>query len=591
MNVMSNAQRACATDAALMELAAELAYDSGVISWETKADGSMSMASFLNQCAEAGVGAGRYRGADGSVDTKAMCEAYAKTDPRFQILYTAYSQGADNPNFPDASKVEILDINGYNGAVTTRSIGENGESVYTVAFCGTRAQAAEWNTNADGMMGESSIPQRDASQYFDIMAEKYMLNDPDAKVIVIGHSNGGNKAMYVGLDSENRGLIDQVVALDGQGMSDKGLERLQQNDDFTSQKDKIMLICGENDYVSRLNQFVPKDQQYFVSSRHSAADEGFGEAFMNDHKVEHMFQNSGDTFLPVLASETDQGALSAFTERLYAELEQKLSPAEYAHMCRVVMGLMQGDESVTYDDILMLIGYAGETAVDVLYDTPEGQALWEYLPQTLLDGEKLSGTDGAVYLFSLWALSIPEDSPSLQVINAALKILGFDGIPNLDQILSKHLELARKIATYRDKLDSFLYSNFGIGDSPNTRSPSSYAAEYEEIDVDTARLRAMTEDLWTVFNKLNRAYIKTHAAYNALYAHCSVFGQIAGQLGEMLTFRAGTAKKAFDSMDDAREYVRAINDAVGQIADHLERAELAAKSYGDLGAPTQGGGA
>lgn len=503
MNTMSNGLRQQATNAGLMQLTAELLSYSDATSWDI--GNGISMESFLNQCAEAylpkieGYQREDYYLPDGTPQYDKICEAVARENPNFQLLYQSSNWDNSGPgqDFVNVANVEIVDVSPYLGAVTTCTTGSDGVKRYTVCFSGSRSSLMEWEDNAAATVKGSSIGQQMAADYYDCIYEKYGgMKDPNAVFDVTGHSKGGNEATYATMFSMHRGSIENCYAFDAPGLADADQAKAQIKTNFDQQLAKITLIRGENDYISSVQEWVPDDQQYFLSTHNQlySNDEGIGANLQNDHAMAYLFQHSGDTFQPMLSQETNQGAISAFTDSLFTRLKDNLKPKQFAHVVRTVSLTMQGDTSVTAEDIALAISYIGEDTLDELWNSPEGQELLAYLPVTALGGEGMQGADGICNLVAFWLLSIPSDSKVLKVFQKALEILGADFKP-LSEILISLAGVAKKATGFREQVKEFLYVNLGIGNNGDRKTATYYADLYTTIEVDTDFLRSVSADM------------------------------------------------------------------------------------------------
>ena len=482
MNTMSSDLRQQATNAGLMQLTAELISYSDATSWDT--GNGMSMESFLNQCAEAylpkieGYQREDYYLPDGTPQYDKICEAVARENPNFQLLYQSSNWDNSGPgqDFVNVSNVEIVDVSPYLGAVTTCTTGSDGVKHYTVCFSGSRSSLMEWEDNAAATVEGSSIGQQMAADYYDCIYEKYGMNDPNAVFDVTGHSKGGNEATYATMFSMHRGSIENCYAFDAPGLADADQAKAQTETDFDQQLAKITLIRGENDYISSVQEWVPEDQQYFLSTHNQlhSNDEGIGANLENDHVMAYLFHHSNGTFQPMLSYETNQGAISAFTDSLFTRLKDNLTPEQFAHVVRTVSLTMQGDTSVTAEDIALAISYIGEDTLDELWNSPEGQELLAYLPVTALGSEGMQGADGICNLVAFWLLSIPSDS---------------------SEILISLAGGAKKATGFWEQVKESLYVNLGIGNSGNRKTATYYADLYTTIEVDTDFLRSVSADM------------------------------------------------------------------------------------------------
>lgn len=141
---------------------------------------------------------------------------------------------------------------------------------YYVTYRGTGD--GRWKDNGDGLVMESTIMQDKAKEYFDKMAKEYFVDAKaeGKKIIVTGHSKGGNEAQYVYMNSDYEALIDNCYSFDGQGFSKKAeaMFKKKYGERYKEKIKKMYSICGENDYVHDMGiVIIPEENTYFVKTR------------------------------------------------------------------------------------------------------------------------------------------------------------------------------------------------------------------------------------------------------------------------------------------------------------------------------------
>jgi len=156
---------------------------------------------------------------------------------------------------------------------------------YTVAFSGT--DQGEGIDNGEGMYVQSTFNQRMAAEYYDKCYEAY--GDFDGKnVTVVGHSKGGNKAMYTTMSASHADSIDSCVALDGQGFSQEFLDSWDGNQEvFDERRKKIKLIAGRNDYVHALGYPIALEENTYYLDYNGPAN------IAKYHKHQYLFAHAG----------------------------------------------------------------------------------------------------------------------------------------------------------------------------------------------------------------------------------------------------------------------------------------------------------
>ena len=80
----------------------------------------------------------------------------------------------------------------------------------------------EWFDNGLGMTSESTLQQERALAYFEEVVEREQIS-PGDRLIVSGHSKGGNKAQFVTMNTKYDGLLDACYSIDGQGFSEEAM--------------------------------------------------------------------------------------------------------------------------------------------------------------------------------------------------------------------------------------------------------------------------------------------------------------------------------------------------------------------------------
>lgn len=119
-----------------------------------------------------------------------------------------------------------------------------------VAFQGTNG-TDEWVDNIEGLNRSDTERQISAKNYIDGL-------DYD-KVTVVGHSKGGNKAMYVAVTCDK---VDKCVSYDGQGFSQEFIDKY--SIEIQNNAHKITNYSLKNDYVHILMFPVPGATQIYM---------------------------------------------------------------------------------------------------------------------------------------------------------------------------------------------------------------------------------------------------------------------------------------------------------------------------------------
>ena len=194
-----------------------------------------------------------------------------------------------------------------------------------VGFKGTGS--GEWLDNGAGLSG---IPEENTymtySRNGEILSYRNVQNDyasdqqaealnwfrriaaqngwkESTRIILCGHSKGGNKAQFVTIHSD---LADECYSFNGQGFSPEALAafRDQYRDAYEVRRRKMRSFAAENDFVNVLGErLVPEDQIYYLESS------------ITLHPIESILDIYGQ-FYP----QCEQGKLSRYIESISGEL-------------------------------------------------------------------------------------------------------------------------------------------------------------------------------------------------------------------------------------------------------------------------------
>ena len=134
----------------------------------------------------------------------------------------------------------------------------------------------KWVDNGVAMGEVSSLMQERATQFCNKVIEEQEIKEP-GKIIIAGHSKGGNLAQYVTMTADKKYLIKNCYSFDGQGFSGEAIKMFHENmneEEYNAQINKMYSINGQNDYVHDLGTpIIRGDRTYFVETE----GQGFGE--------------------------------------------------------------------------------------------------------------------------------------------------------------------------------------------------------------------------------------------------------------------------------------------------------------------------
>lgn len=200
-------------------------------------------------------------------------------------------------------------------------------SVYVV-YRGTGD--GEWPDNGIGMTSAATIQQKRALSYFEEVVETMDLS-ADTRVIITGHSKGGNKAQFVSMETKYEDLITICYSVDGQGFSQQAIDAWKERyglDGYEERAEKIYGIHGENDYVNVLgNSIIPKDHIRYVKTPVEKTN------FAGYHDIKYMFATLD-------YDEKEGKYITVFHGRKNSDLGQRGELADFAAaLSEGVMGL------------------------------------------------------------------------------------------------------------------------------------------------------------------------------------------------------------------------------------------------------------
>lgn len=265
---------------------------------------------------------------------------------------------------------------------------------YYVSYRGTGD--GRWIDNGEGMVHTTEM-QKAAAMYFDQAAEKFGFQDAhDAgkRIIVTGHSKGGNEAQYVYMASNHAELIDACYSLDGQGFSEKTIAEFEArwhakvgSEEWNERLKNLYSICGENDYVHPLGiEIVSPENLYYIKTS------GYGPGPFHD--INYMFTDDGRLDWITNNGQVINGESGFWAEFGYylSEEMMKIPPEHREGAAKTLMMLIdawfQGtspqemlnlSDPVTFDNIVDFLTYAPEALLDALMNTLIGEDAWSVI--------------------------------------------------------------------------------------------------------------------------------------------------------------------------------------------------------------------
>lgn len=222
--------------------------------------------------------------------------------------YTIIAQAAENDEIGELV-IGCQSVNmGYDTGTAACTFSSPDADTFYVVYRGTGD--GEWPDNGIGMTEEVTTQQERALQYFEEVVDTTGAGK-DQRLVITGHSKGGNKAQFVTMETQYGDRIDACYSVDGQGFSPKAVKRWQNKygkSGFEERTKKIQGIHGENDYVSALGYcIIPRENIRYVRT---PAEKG---NFAGYHDIKYMFAKRKEDLKTGEYTISFQGRKNAYT--------------------------------------------------------------------------------------------------------------------------------------------------------------------------------------------------------------------------------------------------------------------------------------
>lgn len=241
--------------------------------------------------------------------------------------YAVLKEAVENESV-GSLKIYCQSVNmGYDtGTAACTFQSEDGGSVYVV-YRGTGD--GEWPDNGLGMTSKATTQQKRALSYFEEVVETLGLGEEN-RVIITGHSKGGNKAQFVTMETKYDRILDACYSVDGQGFSEYAVEEWKYRygeKEYKKRTQKLYGIHGENDYVSVLgNSIIPEENIRYVKTPVEKSN------FAGYHDIKYMFAT-------LTCDEKTGTYITTFHGRKNSNVGGRGELAEYA--AALSMGIME----------------------------------------------------------------------------------------------------------------------------------------------------------------------------------------------------------------------------------------------------------
>ena len=174
--------------------------------------------------------------------------------------------------------------------------GSNGHDY--VIFRGTGSNE-EWEDNARGIFESDTLGQKAAAQFVKKAYKNYGKHTKFRRIIVAGHSKGGNKAQYSAITLPEE-YVDLSFSFDGQGFSAAFLEKY--INEIEQRKHVIHLISERRGFVHALGFQIDKTTYYTGRRGDHRHELPHGEPIGNFHTPDAMRNTIGNLGMPSIDS-------------------------------------------------------------------------------------------------------------------------------------------------------------------------------------------------------------------------------------------------------------------------------------------------
>ncbi len=379
--------------------------------------------------------------------------------------YTVLSQAAENPEIGELIIGGQSHLMNFDTGTSACTFSTKDESCIYVVYRGTGD--GEWPDNGEGMTKASTIQQERALSYFENVVEREKLSEGQ-KIVITGHSKGGNKAQYVTMSTKYDSLIDACYNIDGQGFSENAIKEWETRygeQGYDARRNKITGIYGENDYVNALGiSIVPENKVHYVKTPVKV------ENFAGYHDIKYMFSTLEKD--PVTGESVNvfhgrknsyaagQGKLGGYAAALSASVMQ-LEPDKRDGCAESLMQMMElagerktgiNGEKLTFSDLGDFLGTGIPLIFDSLLYTCAGQNMLYQAFDKKSFSEDVSGSvtvmaDYRGLLMQVQALS--EMADRLRKCQSEIEDIG----SRLPEFMRNSWLLCHKIKKKADELD------------------------------------------------------------------------------------------------------------------------------------------
>lgn len=266
--------------------------------------------------------------------------------------YEILSKAVENNPFLGELQINAQSTNmGFDSGTQACIFQEIGTDTVYVVFRGTGD--GEWMDNGLGMTEASTVQQQRALSYFEQAVDQGGYTEGH-RIIVTGHSKGGNKAQYVTMETTYNELIDRCYSVDGQGFSEAAVlkwKKRYENSEYEERRNKLYGIYGENDFINVLgHSIVPEEHIRYLHTPVKNND------VAGYHDIKNMFATINQQGELVYRGQSNyvtggQKEWGLFAQKLSDDI-MSLAPEEREGCAAVIMQLMElgGERKIGIND-------------------------------------------------------------------------------------------------------------------------------------------------------------------------------------------------------------------------------------------------
>lgn len=424
-----------------------------------------------------------------------------------------------NPELGKMTLVNQSMCDGYSDKLIIACAFQDTNGNTYVAYRGTGD--GKWVDNGIGIANESSQMQQEANAYYDHVVESLHLDtDRTGRIIITGHSKGGNEAQYVTLNSEYGYLIDNCYSIDGQGFSQDAIDHfigLYGEEYYLQQLKKMYSINGQDDYVHDLGIVViPEDHTYFVETPEADDIGGY-------HDIKKMLDGAGFNWKYENGNivSVEQGPIGQFAKAL-SERMQYLDQEDLEDCAVTIMSLLEffmpyndelggeykvgtGDRSfMTAEEFIGFLAHGIPLLAETLLLTEEGRELvMDAVKSGIQSVYEKHGVMGVVAAGFITVLLAPH------ILMLVGEVVGVVIIANIidfcTDLVDKIVDLSEKVKKFfSDVKDMIVNAVNKIAAWYKSHTAAyRYASVNPHIIVDTYKLKTYAQRLQAVNNRLS----------------------------------------------------------------------------------------